>query len=133
MFFVQMRGPHLQIDSTTLAFIKRAPETFFAGHEPENPCDARQPSRHAPPQPELAIAILYFTNKRRTADRAAERERAAQERHRRNGFQEDRAAAGHGRSFAAFAASSITARSASMNFPVAVLWMLWPPSTNSLT
>ena len=76
---------------------------------------------------------MKLPNKRRTADRAAERASESQERHRRNGFQEDRAAAGHGRSFAAFAASSITARSASMNFPVAVLWMLWPPSTNSLT
>ena len=74
---------------------------------------------------------MKLPNKRRTADRTAEG--GTQERHRRNGFQEDRAAAGHGRSFAAFAASSITARSASMNFPVAVLWMLWPPSTNSRT
>ena len=75
---------------------------------------------------------MKLTNKRRTAD-AAERASEPQERHRRNGFQDCDDAAGHGRSFAAFAASSITARSASMNFPVAVLWMLWPPSTNSLT
>ena len=34
---VQMRGPHLQIDNTTLAFIKESTETFLTG-QPQNPC-----------------------------------------------------------------------------------------------